>query len=257
MKAMSIIILVVAFILGSLWFVTSQISGSDQDTLKKEFTQNDKSEKPTNKKKKVKEGTDTSENYEVDYVELAKKNNKINAQQELIREKIKNSSSKNSIKNDVPTIDILLDQEDEVIKDNETTDSILDNMEKEIEYDYSKDNRLEVSLDKWTLRGTQKNVLMIDFSVTNKSGIDLNEDLKVSCSVLDKGNELIETKHTRYHMGIEPHSTKKYKRQIIGKVNEMAADIQCYIEEKKEEVKVKKNNDYLTNDKDIVSTLLN
>jgi len=196
MKALFIVGIVVAFLLSSIWFISSQVKENSQENLKKELVDKDKT----------------------DYVKLTEKNKKI-------REQHKSQTNEEPAEKYTETsIDQLIDEEEIA-----AIEPLQENNSKEESF----------KLNKWNLSGSNKNVLILDFTITNITNEPQIERIKVICSTFNEEGDFAGTKSSRYSINLQPGEKIEFKNEVFGTVSKSSINIKCEIEKVEKIKKIK------------------
>jgi len=229
--------------------------GLVQENLKKELIgKKDKKLKPlVTKKKEIQEKPIKREG--PDYAKLTKKNSEIIKKQKALLNKIKSKEVSEDHDTDIsedtgPSILDELDSEESEITDN-TSDSI--NTRKK-----TTDGPIELKIKEWSLKGSNKNVLMVSMDIINHSPVKEEKEIKIVCSTFDENGDFAGTKKLLVNVNLNPGQKMSLNSQIFGIVNTDSKTINCIIEkEKVEEIKENSSETEEMEDEDIINALTN
>lgn len=238
MKAFGLVGLIVAFILASLWFITTQVQKNSQENIKKELI--GKTTKVTNpfknKKQQIKIKR-TLKPGEPDYIGLTEKNNEIIKEQKDLLNKIK---SKQKIKSF---------SEEKIIKEPSIIEE-LNSTKTRNENNFQKINNngpITLKLKNWSLEGTNKNVLVASLELTNRSPTKEKKDIKIICSTFNEKGKFEGTQETNVYINLNSEENLELNSEIFGIVNTNSKSINCIIENRKEKVKTTSSKQTVSN----------
>lgn len=97
-------------------------------------------------------------------------------------------------------------------------------------------NKLDYSIVKWELKGSSKNVLIVDANVTNKGEEDKRFLFTLNCSYYDDSGKELGVQKKDYKSVIVAGETTSFTEQVFGRVSDKTTEVKCNMSPRKKEV---------------------
>jgi len=229
MKSLVVVVLSVIFILGGLWFVTTKISENSPENLKKEFigkdTKKSKNEKPKTKQE-IKKEEQAKDPLKTDYSKLLSHNKELEAQQAKIKELLVDNENKMKENKQQQEDQYVSNPIDDMLDPGPVSRNNVDSVPSE-----ESNEDIVFNLNKWSLGGSSKNVLMVSYFIKNNTTQRVELNVKVVCSGYDSNGDIASTKESKFTLEIDPGQKINYDNEIMGRVNKSAIDFKCELME--------------------------